>query len=93
MIMKDFKKKKTESYFEKRVITHKGCWHHSWQDHNPSIMKKNQIKWQDITSPPWFCFLNDYDGPKAINLNLVLSKESTHMNDAGTTVDKTTIPV
>ena len=29
----------------------------------------------------------------AINLNLVLSKESTATKDVGTTVDKTTIPV
>ena len=48
---------KPKSSFVKSVNTHKGCWYHSWQDLNPSLMLNNQIKWQDATSPPWFCFL------------------------------------
>jgi hypothetical protein len=36
---------------------------------------------------------NNIEGFPAINLNRILSKESTPMKDVGTTVDKTTIPV
>jgi hypothetical protein len=36
---------------------------------------------------------SDYESPQAINMNLNWSKESTPMKDAGTTVDKTMIPV
>jgi hypothetical protein len=47
---------KPESCFVKRVNTHEGCWYHSWQDHDPSLMMSNQIKWQDVTSPPLILF-------------------------------------
>jgi hypothetical protein len=52
------------------------------------------MKWQDVTSPPPDSVSrNDYEGPQAINLNLLLTKESTPTKDVGTIVDKTTIPV
>jgi hypothetical protein len=35
----------------------------------------------------------DYEDPQAINLNLILTKESTDTKDVGTTVDTTTIPI
>jgi hypothetical protein len=82
---------KPESCFVKRVNTHEGCWYHSWQDHNPSLMMNNQIKWRD-SLPPDSVSCNNYEGPQIINLNLALTKESTPMKDVGTTVDKTTIP-
>jgi hypothetical protein len=42
-----------ETCFAKIVNTHKGCWYHSPQDHNPSLTLSNQMKWQDVTrSPP-----------------------------------------
>ena len=84
---------KLESCFVKRVNTHKGCWYHSWQDHNPGLMMSNQINDKVSPLPPDSVSCNNYEGPQAINLNLVLSKESTPMKDVGTTVDKTTIPV
>jgi hypothetical protein len=40
-----------------------------------------------------FVFCNDVGRCPAINLNLVLSKESTPVNDVYTTVDTTMIPV
>ncbi len=46
---------KPESCFVQRVNSCKGCWHHSWQDHNPSLTLINQIKRQDINLPPWVC--------------------------------------
>ena len=45
------------------------------------------------TLPPDSVSHNDYKGPQANNLNLVVTKESTPTKDVGTTVDKTTIPV
>ena len=42
---------KLKSRFVKWVNTHKGCWYHSWQDHNLSLMLSNQMKWQDVFSP------------------------------------------
>ena len=45
------------------------------------------------SSPPVSVPRNDSQRCPAINLNLVLSKESTVAKDDGTTVDKTTIPV
>jgi hypothetical protein len=52
------------------------------------------MKWQDITPlPPDSLFGNDIGRCLSINLNLVLSKESTPMKDVGATVDKTMIPV
>jgi hypothetical protein len=52
------------------------------------------MKWLDITlSPPDFLSGNDIGRCPSINLNLVLSKESTPMKDVGIAVDKTTIPV
>ena len=44
-------------------------------------------------SPPVSVSRKVNEGPPAINLNLVLSKESTPAKDVGTTVDMTTIPV
>jgi len=45
--------------------------------------------------PPVAVSCNDNEGHQAINLNLVLSKESTPAkdDDDGTTVDKTAIPI
>ena len=55
-------------------------------------MMSNQIKWQDVTSPPLNLFLATImKALKQKNLNLVLTKESTPTKDVGTTVDKTTI--
>jgi hypothetical protein len=54
---------------------------------------RNQIKWEDVTSHPDSASHNNYEGPQAINLSLVLTKESTATKDVGTTVDKTTIPI
>jgi len=51
------------------------------------------MKWQDITLPPVSVSGKDTGRCPAINLNLVLSKESTLAKDVGTTVDKTMIPV
>jgi hypothetical protein len=56
-------------------------------------MLSNHMKWQDVTSPPDSVSCNDYDGPQAKKLNLVLSKESIAVKDVGTTVDKTMILV
>jgi hypothetical protein len=56
-------------------------------------MMSNQIKWQDVTSPPDSVSHNNYEGSQAKNLNLVLSKESTATKDIGTMVDNTIIPV
>jgi hypothetical protein len=44
-------------------------------------------------SPPDSLSGNDIGRCTAINLNLVLSKESTPVKDVGIAVDKTTIPV
>ena len=38
---------KTESCFVQRVNSREGCWHHSWQDHDPSLLHTNQ----QTTSP------------------------------------------
>jgi len=46
-----------------------------------------------LTSPPDSVAHNDYEGPQAKILNLILTKQSTPMKDVCTTVDKTTIPV
>ena len=43
--------------------------------------------------PPVSVSHNDIGRCPAINMNLVLSKESTPAKDVGITVDKTTIPV
>jgi hypothetical protein len=43
--------------------------------------------------PPVSVLSNDIQRCRAMNLNLVLSKESTAAKDVGTTVEKTTIPV
>jgi hypothetical protein len=51
------------------------------------------MKWRDITLPPVSVSCKDNEGCSAINLILVLSKESTPTKDIGTTVDKTMIPV
>jgi hypothetical protein len=51
------------------------------------------MKWRDITPPPVSVSGKNIERFPAINLNLVLSKESTPTKDVGTTVDKTTIPV
>ena len=48
---------KPESHFVQRVNTCKGCWYHSKQDHDPSLMPSNQVKWQDVTLPPCVCSL------------------------------------
>ena len=79
--------KKTESRFVKKVNTHKGCWYHNWQDHDPSLMLSTQMKWQDITSPPWLCFLHWSWRPscnkpeshfvKRVNTHRVLVPQST----------------
>ena len=77
-IMKDILQK-PESRFVKRVNTCKGCWYHNWQDHYPSLMLSTQMKWQGITSPPNSVSSNNYEGPQAENLNLILSKRvNTH---------------
>ena len=80
-IMKDILQK-PESHFVKRVNTHEGCWYHSWQDHDPSLLISNQMK----------CLVSLRLKPSSINLNLVLSKESTPTKDVGTTVDNTHNP-
>ena len=49
------------------------------------------MKWQN--SPPEYVSHNNYEGPQAKYMYLILSKESTPAKDVGTTVDKTTIPV
>ena len=74
-----------------RVNSREGCWYHSQQDHDPSLMLSNQIKWQDVTLPPVSVPHNDSRRYPTINLNLVLSKESPAAKDEGTTVDTTTI--
>ena len=51
---------KPESRFVKRVYTHEGYWYHSWQDHDPSLMTSNQMKWQDITPPLCFYIPQQY---------------------------------
>jgi hypothetical protein len=43
--------------------------------------------------PPDSASRNNYEGPEAINLNLVLTKESTSMKDVGTTLYKAMVPV
>jgi hypothetical protein len=43
--------------------------------------------------PPDSVFHYENEGLLAINLNLILSKESTPAKDVGTTVDKTMLPV
>jgi hypothetical protein len=52
------------------------------------------MKWRDITPLPLDSLSGNYIGRcPSINLNLILSKESTPKNDVGITVNKTTIPV
>jgi hypothetical protein len=51
---------KPESCFVKRVNTCEGCRYHSWQDNTPSLALSNQMKWWDITPPPWFSFPQEY---------------------------------
>ena len=63
------------------------------QNHDPSLMLSNWMTWQDINPPPVSVSCNNIERFPAINLNLVLSKESTPTKDVGTTVNKTTIPV
>jgi hypothetical protein len=71
----------------------KRCWYHSWQDHDPSLTLSNQMKWRDVIPPPPVSVSCDDIGRcLAINLNLILSKESTPAEDVGTTVNKTMIP-
>jgi hypothetical protein len=83
-----------ESCFVKRVNTREGCWYHSQQNLDPSLILRNQMKWRDITPlPPDSLSSNDIGRCLAINLNLVLPKESTPVKYVGTTVGKTTIPV
>ena len=85
---------KSQSRFVKRVNTHEGCWYHRWQHHDPSLMLSNQMKMaRHHPFPPVSVSRNDIGRCPAINLNLVLSKESTPVKDVGTTDDKTTIPV
>jgi hypothetical protein len=85
---------KPESYFVKRVNTPEGCWHHSQQDHNPSLTLSNQMKWRDVTPlPPDSLSGNDIERCPSKKLNLVLSNESTPENDVGIAVNKTTITV
>ena len=55
--------------------------------------RNNQIKLQDVFLAPVSVTRKDSRRCPAINLILVLSKESTASKDVGTTVDKTTIPV
>jgi hypothetical protein len=52
------------------------------------------MKSRDVTpSHPDSLSGNDIGRCPTINLNLILSKESTPVKDVGTTVDKTTISV
>jgi hypothetical protein len=52
------------------------------------------MKWRDVTPPPPVSVsCKDIGRYPTINLNLILSKESTPANDVDTTVDKTMIPV
>ena len=51
------------------------------------------MKWQDISPPSVSISHSNIERLPAINLNLILSKESTPMKDVGTTVDKPTVPV
>jgi hypothetical protein len=52
------------------------------------------MKWQDVTpSSPDSLSGNDIGRCLALNLNIVLSRESIPVKDVCTTVDKTTIPV
>ena len=58
---------KPESHCVKTVNTHKGCWYHSWQDNDSSLMLRNQMKWQDITPlPPDSVSHNNNEGHPAI---------------------------
>jgi hypothetical protein len=83
-----------ESRFVKRVNTREGCWYCSRQDHDPSLILSNQMKWREVTPlPPDSLSGNDIGRCRAMNLNLVLPKESTPVKDVGTTFDKTTITV
>jgi hypothetical protein len=73
-----------ESCFVKRVNTHEGCWYHSQQDHNPSLMLSNHMKWREVApSPPDSLYRNNIGRCTAINLNLVLPKESIPVKDVG----------
>ena len=47
---------KPESRFVQRVNSREGCWYHSWQDHDPSLMLSKQIKCQDVTLPLLYLF-------------------------------------
>jgi hypothetical protein len=59
---------KPESRLVKRVNTHEGCWYHSRQDYNPSLMLSNHMKCRDVTplalilfwkmhGKTWICFV------------------------------------
>jgi hypothetical protein len=74
--------KKPESRFVQRVNTHEGCWYHSWQDHDPSLMLSNQIKWQDFIPPLisvntregcWYYSRHDHDTSSFIQINDIKS--------------------
>jgi hypothetical protein len=54
--------------------------------------QSNQMARHNLSCPDSVSY-NDYECPQAINLNLILSKESTTTKDVGITADKTTIPV
>jgi hypothetical protein len=51
------------------------------------------MKWQDFTPPSDSVSCNNIERHPAINLNLVLSKESPPAKDVGTTGDKTAFPL
>ncbi len=83
---------KPESRFVQRVNSHEGCWYHSRQDHDPQFNAEQSNQTARRHSPHLSVPRNNIPRCPAINLNLVLSKESTATKDVGTTVDKTTIP-
>jgi hypothetical protein len=70
-----------ESRFVQRVNSHKGCWYQSQQDHTPSLMLSNQIKWQGVTlstpcvcSPQWYSKMPG-DKPESCFVQRVNSRE------------------
>ena len=83
---------KPESRFVQRVNSHEGCWYHSRQDHDPQFNAEQSNQTARRHTPHLSVPRNDIPRCPAINLNLVLSKESTARRDVSTTVDKTTIP-
>jgi hypothetical protein len=46
-----------ESCFIKRVNTCEECWYHSQQDHDPSLILSNHMKWWDVTPLPLTLFV------------------------------------